>query len=358
MKLTLPDYYSSFQCIAGACPDTCCAGWEVVVDPDAEARYSELSTPLGERIRREMVEIDGETCFQARENGRCPFLNEKNLCDIQAALGESALCRTCHLYPRFINNFGGSEERGLSLSCPEAARIILSERKKLRLVTEEHPELPIQLTDLDADRFLGMKALRESVFEIAGLHGVPMNHKMALILRLARKGGGKLAELPKALLEKMTPREMLPQLKLARTRSEKAAPLSAETVLETLLSLDILTDEWEERLKAASMRTGFSPLPPLFEQNVLYTFLYRYLARAAFPDAGKKAFLAYSKLAVFSVLTLRILGSGMDKKELTRLTILYSREVEHDEENVEALLKLFKKDARFSEKAMIAALLD
>ena len=31
--------FQSFQCIAGACPDTCCAGWEIDVDEDALAAY-------------------------------------------------------------------------------------------------------------------------------------------------------------------------------------------------------------------------------------------------------------------------------------------------------------------------------
>ena len=42
MKIIIPDYYPLFSCIAGKCPDTCCAGWEVVVDPESEKRYMEL----------------------------------------------------------------------------------------------------------------------------------------------------------------------------------------------------------------------------------------------------------------------------------------------------------------------------
>ena len=357
MKIIIPDYYPLFSCIAGKCPDTCCAGWEVVVDPESEKRYMELQSPLGERIRREMTSIDGETCFQAQADGRCPFLNEKNLCDIQAELGEEALCQTCHLYPRFINNFDGSEERGLSLSCPEAARIILSRRKRLTLTFEDHPELPIQLTDMDADVFSGMQTLRAAALDLAGMNEVPMNHRLTLILRMARKGGDSLDALPETLVEKLTPKELIPQLKRARVRCEKTAPLTPQTVKEALLSLDILTDGWKERLEKAE-ELSFAPLHPQFEENVLNTFLYRYLARSAYPDAGKKDFSGYAKFAVFSILALRMLGAGMDKKTLTRLTILYSREVEHDEENIAALLHLFKKDKRFSEKAFTAALLN
>ena len=35
MKITVPDYYKDFKCIAGACEDTCCAGWQVDVDDNS-----------------------------------------------------------------------------------------------------------------------------------------------------------------------------------------------------------------------------------------------------------------------------------------------------------------------------------
>ena len=49
-----------------------------------------------------------------------------------------------------------------------------------------------------------------------------MNHRLALILRMARKGGDSLDALPETLIEKLTPKELIPQLKRARVRCEKA----------------------------------------------------------------------------------------------------------------------------------------
>lgn len=34
MVVTQPDYYDRFSCIAGACPDSCCIGWQVVPDQE------------------------------------------------------------------------------------------------------------------------------------------------------------------------------------------------------------------------------------------------------------------------------------------------------------------------------------
>ncbi|MFR2510863.1 MAG: hypothetical protein ACLS9K_00885 [Lachnospira eligens] len=39
MKVMTPHYYKDFRCIAGACIDTCCAGWDVDVDKDSYKYY-------------------------------------------------------------------------------------------------------------------------------------------------------------------------------------------------------------------------------------------------------------------------------------------------------------------------------
>ena len=39
MLYTIPDYYNEFSCIAGDCPDTCCAGWQIVIDKKSLKKY-------------------------------------------------------------------------------------------------------------------------------------------------------------------------------------------------------------------------------------------------------------------------------------------------------------------------------
>lgn len=41
-----PVYYKEFVCAAGDCPDTCCAGWDVVVDEETAARYAAVEGEL------------------------------------------------------------------------------------------------------------------------------------------------------------------------------------------------------------------------------------------------------------------------------------------------------------------------
>lgn len=52
MYQTRPDDYAAFRCLAGACPQTCCAAWEIVVDPDAQDAYLRLQHPLAAKLRR------------------------------------------------------------------------------------------------------------------------------------------------------------------------------------------------------------------------------------------------------------------------------------------------------------------
>ncbi|MEG0378396.1 MAG: flagellin lysine-N-methylase, partial [Eubacterium sp.] len=138
MKLYTPKYYKDFLCLAGHCPDTCCAGWDVVIDEPSQACYHRTPGPFGARLKAEMQEDeDGDIIFKAA-GGRCPFLSDANLCDIYSTLGEPALSETCRLYPRYFNDYGPLQEAGLALSCPEAARLIL-----------ENPD-PITFDSIDA----------------------------------------------------------------------------------------------------------------------------------------------------------------------------------------------------------------
>lgn len=45
MVIRKPQYYDTFRCAAGACPDSCCHQWEVQVDADAAERYRALPGP-------------------------------------------------------------------------------------------------------------------------------------------------------------------------------------------------------------------------------------------------------------------------------------------------------------------------
>lgn len=134
IKTFVPKYFKEFSCIADKCPDTCCAGWEADLDDAIIKKYKTIDGELGKRIQTHLSEDEtGCAIFALCENGRCPFLNDKNLCDIQAAYSEEYLSKTCALFPRFFDDFADIREMGLGFGCPEAARIMLNDNEPFRL---------------------------------------------------------------------------------------------------------------------------------------------------------------------------------------------------------------------------------
>ena len=112
MRITEPDYFERFHCLADGCPDSCCKEWEVQVDEASAARYRDLPGALGEDLRRVMREEDGEIYITISDN-RCPMWRCDGLCRIQAELGEAALGKTCREFPRLTHDYGDFVELGL-----------------------------------------------------------------------------------------------------------------------------------------------------------------------------------------------------------------------------------------------------
>lgn len=67
--------------------------------------------------------------MKMNEQKECHFLDENKWCLIHKELGESALCNTCAIYPREHREIGQYIEKSLTLSCPEAVRSLLLQKK-------------------------------------------------------------------------------------------------------------------------------------------------------------------------------------------------------------------------------------
>ena len=124
MKLYALNYYKSFHCIADRCEHSCCIGWEIGVDGETLERYEHLDGGYGDAVKGS-ISYDGDPHFKLCANDRCPHLDDRGLCKIILNLGEGYLCDICREHPRFYN-YTDVAEVGLGMSCPEAARVILS----------------------------------------------------------------------------------------------------------------------------------------------------------------------------------------------------------------------------------------
>ena len=82
MEIVKPKYFNSFKCIAGRCPDTCCAGWDVEIDDASAEKYKSETGRLKQYFDKHLT-TDEDGYIFSLVDGRCPMLDENNLCRIQ-----------------------------------------------------------------------------------------------------------------------------------------------------------------------------------------------------------------------------------------------------------------------------------
>ena len=128
---------SRFRCLADTCPDTCCAGWQISIDPKSLKRYRAYRGDFRPRLLKGIRW--NKKVFRQDSHGRCVFLDKKNLCGMYLHMGRDTMCRTCRLYPRHIEEFENVREVSLSLSCPEAARLLLEGEAPVRFLEFNRP---------------------------------------------------------------------------------------------------------------------------------------------------------------------------------------------------------------------------
>ena len=310
MKIAYPDYFQEFRCIAADCPDSCCQEWEVQVDEEAAAMYRSLPGPLGDRLRQVMRTEDGDT-YLTIEDRRCPMWRRDGLCRIQAELGHDALCKTCREFPRLTHDYGDFIERGLELSCPEAARIILSQDPLWQIKDipgEGEPEY-------DEEAMSVLLATRDRARRILADDSRPINEVLALLLIYGYQAQEELDGAEEAPFE--------PEAALAAGK-DLAKSGGIRDILEFFAGLEILTPRWREKLahpKAGLWQEGFRRLARYFVD--------RYWLQAV----ADYDLVCRVKLAVISCLAIFLVGG-----DLAETAQLYSKEIENDADNVEAIL--------------------
>ena len=327
----VPDYYQEFHCLAGACPHSCCEAWEVVLDADTAAHYQKVTGRLGDKLRAAMTEEEGEVCFALR-GGRCPFLNEENLCEIHCELGEAATSVTCQSHPRFIEEYGDLQEITLSASCPAANALLMASQEPLAFpVTEDGG-----IIDADAQPFF---ALREAVLGLLCDRSRTLKSRLAWLLLLANEAQSAMEEGDDSALYGLADAVGdLPGEPDVEAAGEGLFPAA----LEALGELEVLGRDWTAVLEAGKTVSGLDPEAnaPALERICAY-LVFRWFCKAV----GDGDLLSKAQLAVLGTLTAARLGTVCGLGEALRL---FSREVEHSAENVAALHEGFCFDSRLS----------
>ena len=336
MDLHVPIYFSAFQCLAGACPDTCCAGWEIPIDSSTAAEYAALPGPLGEQLCRALKPDDeGNFCFPLKGRS-CFFLDGDGLCRIHKELGEAHTSLVCRTHPRFFDDYGSLREGGLCASCPEAARMVLSE--DLSLLSRPTPEAP---AGEDPPLLAFLLTARETAFRLLRRRKLPLERRLELLLLFSNElqlliDSGLPEETAQlcALYEKVSP-DALPPL--------PEGPNGASCCLTLLQEQDHLRPDWAELLSAAAARLNAGVLPAqgpperLAERAAIY-FLYRHWLRAVWDGDV----LSWGEFIVFAVVSVSLLSGYQGGDSFPDILRCFCLETEHSAGNLDLLQDAFR----------------
>ena len=311
MELIIPDYYYHFKCIASACPDSCCKEWAVDVDADSAARYRTLSGDLGDRLRQVLKDTDDGT-IMAIEKGRCPMWREDGLCRIQAELGHDALCQVCRDFPRLRHDYGELVELGLELSCPEAARLILSADTD----TVTTNQLPDNASSNDPETFEILRRSRDKALAFLETNAYPLPETLAILLLY---GHDVQAEIDGDIHAVLNPELLLSEAK------RYANGGNMQLLFSFFSGLEILTPQWK-----CILNTG--PSRPVWSVQILR--FARYLIRRYWLQAVSDFDLI---CRVKFILAACLMVSSIPDDAI-HICQLFSKEIENDPDNVDAIL--------------------
>ena len=101
------------------------------------------------------------------------------MCDLYKALGPDALCDTCRMYPRHTEEYEGLRELSLSLSCPKAAKIILSCKEPVRFLEEETEEED-DFEEFDFMMFSQLEDTRDVLFAVLQDRSLPLTLRISV----------------------------------------------------------------------------------------------------------------------------------------------------------------------------------
>lgn len=352
MILRVPDYFGEFECTAGWCKDSCCIGWVINIDEETAEYYESVPGEFGDRLYEAMYENeDGDISFHLGKKKRCPFLNGENLCDICIHLGEELLSEVCTEYPRFSLWYADVQQKCLSLSCEEAGRILFSKEEPVEFVEMELPG-DDEVDSQEKKNFL--EQTQEEVIAILQNRsrsiGLRMKEYLSYLSWIQDKINRTNLDAGESLA--YTDEELEEDIPVLEFQLLEPTYEQYEKRMDIFKELEVLDGEWESVKKNLQDKFSSSTYNDLFiafsqsdaclekdYENLLVYFTFRYFMNSYY----NMDVLSYGKLAV--VFTLMIYdmdmlrfeenGGAFSRADRVDTARIFSKEVEHSEENVE-----------------------
>ncbi len=382
MEYTYPSYFYDFHCEASACKDTCCAAWEIMIDPVSLKKYKKYPKPFGSRLKNC---INWKRKSFEQYEGRCAFLNEENLCDIYTEAGKEMLCKTCTRYPRHYEEYENLREVSLSLSCPAAARLILGTDTPMTFEGSFRKTPEEEYEEFDFFLFTKLEEIRDYLYEVVQNRELDIRHRMALILAAthdlqSRITRSMLYEVD-GLLEKYQESEFLEkaQKRFARQYGniENRRQVMRD-LMRRLYRLEVMRPQWtefvhqqEQKLYVQLSTAEYELLCQEFDiymkersyeyEQLLMYFLFTYFCGAVYDENA----FGKVKFAVFCTLLIRELGMGLWMEHGKMFTLddqidvahCLSREIEHSDPNLNLLDEMMDEEEVFTLERLLAGIL-
>ncbi|EJL84651.1 flagellin lysine-N-methylase [Pantoea sp. GM01] len=138
IAITEPVFVTAFQCVGSSCREHCCGGWGITLDKPTVSRYLNSTKIEIKQIAAEHIDVHKKGhanwgVMKLNTEGNCAFIDEQKLCKVHKQLGAKALSPTCANYPRAQITSKREVSKTLTLSCPEAARLVLTDPESMAL---------------------------------------------------------------------------------------------------------------------------------------------------------------------------------------------------------------------------------
>ena len=354
MLYTYPDYYWEFTCVADKCEETCCAKWQIVIDDESLARYKNYKGQYSE-ILQKGIDLKNEI-FKQDKCGRCYFLDEDNLCDMHKNMGEDALCYTCKMYPRHIEEFENVREYNLSISCPEVARILLSRKEPVNYIEKYIEEDEEEYEDYDLLLYSYLEGARVKIKEILQDRTSDIWSRFASVWSVADKLQSGIDN-NDMFADDVGIYEVTEE-KIANKLSMLQGYDFAKNVSDTLWKLESISKEWDYQFLETEMllyRKGkdayetlsreydewisrnMKELDIVLEQIMVY-FIYTYMCGAVY-DGYLNSKIRMSLVSMYYInemLKARWIKNDktLEFDDVIYATYKYSRQLEHSDENL------------------------
>jgi lysine-N-methylase len=328
--------FQDFHCIAGACKDSCCIGWEIEVNEASFQRFQQVEGSFGQVLRSAIATEEDGTHHYILQGERCPFLNEQGLCRQILELGEEVLCEICAQHPRFYAVFGEVQEMGVGIACEEAARLLFSAAEPLTFLEAGVGQEP------EDDRFAFLQSCREQMFIIAQNRELSIDERLTALLALGEQAQEQLEEGDFSPIADLVP-------------TAQIVSGMGSSWLDTLTECEPIDQEWTDCLEDALAAAQYPELLEAFAEELEeQAWLYEHFLVYLLFRYGLKAYedwdlLYWVQTAVFSCLTVEQLAFGRWLRKGQKFCVqdwqdvcrIFSKEFEYDPEMICALDELW-----------------